>query len=127
MGGGEPAGGSLHLVELIDEHGPWLAGDLLSEFGIRLADILFDWSPREVLALVEVLPESGRFQAHLAGGDQWRDWHGWGVDRHLWANLYDLLSAAHTSKGKPTTYPRPAAKKATEGVPLMSMFPRRKG
>ena len=121
-------GGSLALAELIDEHGPALVADFLSEYGVRLTDVLFDWSPREVLALVEGLPESGRFQAHLAGGEKWREFVGWGQDRHLQANIWDLLVAINTEKGKKVVkYPRPATKKPQEGVPLMSLFPRRKG
>lgn len=122
------SGGSLTLAELIDEHGPALFADLLSEYGVRLTDVLFDWSPREVFALVEGLPTSGRFQAHLAGGDRWHEFWGWDADRHLQANIWDLLVAINTEKGKKkATYPRPSVKKPQEGVPLMSMFPRRKG
>lgn len=120
-------GGSLYLGELIDEHGFALAADFLTEYGIRLADVLFVWSPREVLALVEVLPPAGRFQAHLAGGEKWREWWGWGTDRHMLADLFNLHVQINTEKGKKAfTYPRPAADKADEGVvPLMAMIPRR--
>ena len=127
MVGVVPSGGSLALGELIDEHGSALAADFLSEYGVRLADVLFDWSPREVLALVEGLPGASRFQAHLAGGEKWREFWGWDADRHLQANIWDLLVQINTANGKKVVkYPRPAAKKASEGVPLMSLFPRRK-
>lgn len=82
------------------------------------------WSPREVLALVEGLPDTGLFAARLAGGEQWREYIGWGKERHMAADVWDLLVAINTPKGKkPSKYPRPEAKKRPpEGVPLMQMF-----
>lgn len=122
-----PGGGSLALGELVDEHGPALVADFLSEYGIRLADILFVWSPREVLALVEGLPASGRFQAHLVGGDKWHEFWGWDADRHLQANLWDLHVAVNTPKGKKAEkYPRPTANKQAQGIPFLAMVPRRR-
>lgn len=128
MVGAAASGGSHALAELIDEHGSALTADFASYYGLRLADVLFEWSPRELFALVEGLPAGSRFQAHLVGGDKWQEFWGWDVDRHLQANIWDLHSKVNTPKGKKAaTYPRPSAKKASEGVPLMSMFPRRKG
>lgn len=121
-----PGGGSLSLAELVDEHGSWLAADFLSEYGLRLADVLFEWSPREVLGLVEVLPPEGRFWAHMSGGEQWRQHLGWGKDRHLFADLMDVYVRSHSSDKKPWTYPRPGSeKKQQQGTPLMAMIPRR--
>lgn len=113
---------------MVDEHGPWLAADFLSEYGLRLADVLFEWSPREVLALVEVLPPEARLWAHMAGGDEWRQHLGWGKDRHMAADWIDVYVEAHTTQGKKAwKYPRPGAKQAQpqQGTPLMAMMPRR--
>lgn len=121
-------GGSLSLAGLVDEHGPWLAADFLSEYGLRLADVLFEWSPREVLALVEVLPPEGRFWAHMSGGEQWRQHLGWGKDRHMVADLFNLHVQINTEKGKKAwTYPRPgSAPQQQQGTPFLAMVPRRK-
>lgn len=124
-----PTGGSAALAELIDEHGSALVADFAAHYGLRLATVLFEWSPREVLALVEGLPDDGMFAAHHQGGDAWRDYLGWGRDRHMRADQWDL-GAAHAmagSKKKPPTYPRPAEKKKSQGTPLFAMRPRPKG
>ena len=129
MDGFGSGGGSLALAELIDEHGGVLVADFADHYGLRLADVVLGWSPREVLALVEGLPEGCRFHAQVAGGDKWREFVGWGKDRHMAADMFDLFVQVNTdSKKKPFRYPRPAVKAAPSGgVPLMSMFPSRGG
>lgn len=109
MGGGRPGGGSLTLAELIDEHGAALVSDFQSFYGLRLAEVVDVWSPREVLALVEGLPDDGMFAARLAGGEKWREFIGWGKRQHQFADLWDVIAAnvMKGSKKKPPTYPRP--------------------
>jgi hypothetical protein len=115
------AGGSLALAELIDGHGAALVGDFQAHYGLRLADIVYVWPPREVLALVEGLPDDGLLAAHQQGGDEhWREFLGWGSERHMFANLYDLTVRA--AGEKKFSHPRPAVKKPDEGVPLMNLF-----
>lgn len=115
MDQGHTAGGSRALAELIDEHGAYLAADLLTEFGLRLTEVVAEWPPREVLALVEVLPPTSRLWAHVQGGDDWRDYWGWGIDRHMQADIWDITALGNgvqTSKSnkKPPKYPRPRDK-----------------
>jgi hypothetical protein len=122
-------GGSLALAELIDKHGTALVADFLSEYGVRLVDVVFEWPAREVLALVEGLPDNKVFAAYLAGGAKWREFHGWGKDRHVAADRWDaavsLAFSTAGSKKKPPTYPRPNVKKpASSGTPLFAMRPR---
>jgi len=52
---------------LIDEHGLHLLADFQQEYGLRLASVLEEWSPAEVLALVEALPPTSRLWAHIQG------------------------------------------------------------
>lgn len=61
--------------------------------------------------------------------DGWHEFRGWGKARHMEADFYDLYVKAHTAKGKkPGVYPRPSkAPQPQQGIPLMQMFPRRKG
>lgn len=119
-------GGSLALAELIDEHGGFLVADFADHYSLRLADVLFGWSPSEVLALVEGLPDTCRFHAHVSGGKAWRDFVGWGRDRHMFADWIDVYSQAHTpERKKPWTYPRPGSKPQNAGTPFTAMIPRR--
>lgn len=129
MDGFGSGGGSLALAELIDEHGGVLVADFADHYGLRLADVLLEWSPSELLALVEGLPDGCRFHAHVAGGDKWREFVGWGKDRHMFADWVDVFVKFNTDpKKRAWSYPRPAVKAAaSSGVPLMSMFPSRGG
>jgi len=89
---------------------------------------VFDRPPREVLALVEGLPDNRMFAAYVAGGSRWNEFYGWGRDRHMVADQWDLHVAINTPKGKKVgKYPRPASKaQPQEGTPFMSMIPRLK-
>jgi hypothetical protein len=119
-----PSGGSLALAELIDKHGTALVADFLSEYGVRLVDVLFEWPPREVLALVEGLPDTSVYAAYVAGGSKWQEFRGWGKTRHMLADQWDL-TLAHAMAGtkkKPTQYPRPTVRQAQQGVSLMQMI-----
>jgi hypothetical protein len=120
------SGGSLALVDLIEEHGDALLADLLDHFGIYLPDVVFKWPPRLLLSLAfEGLPIGCRLYAHMQGGpDNWRELHGWGKSHSMQADFYDLFAAAQSWKGKPPTYPRPGVKRPAQGTPLFAMRPR---
>jgi hypothetical protein len=70
-----------------------------------------------VLAAVQALPDDSLTAALSAGG---REHYGWGVDRHMLANLYDALnlntraSGNWGKKGPPRLpdFPRPKRKPA---------------
>ena len=65
--------------------------------------------PRILLGLVEDLPDEGALAAAVQGG---REFQGWGVDRHILANVWDLIAAANTDpKKKPPQHPRPNKRK----------------
>ena len=74
-----------------------------------------------MLAAVQALPDTSLTAALSAGG---RDHHGWGVDRHMLANLYDAMNLNTRAcgnwgkKGPPKLpdYPRPKSK-PVEPVP----------
>ncbi|MEU7905891.1 hypothetical protein [Actinoplanes sp. NPDC049118] len=71
-------------------------------------------APRLVLALAQRLPDTSLTAALAAGG---REHFGWGVDRHLIADLYDALNqntraTGNWAKGKAPAlpaWPRPKA------------------
>jgi hypothetical protein len=78
-----------------------------------------------VLRLLAWLPDDSRtaasIQAHPPRGKAdppslARQLYGWGADRHLAADTWDLLAAANTSKGRPPKYPRPTGKKRGESL-----------
>lgn len=129
--GGDAAGGSLALGELIDEHQAALAWDFHGQ-GIDwwawMSDLLSDEParcPRYLLELVQWLPDDGAFAASLRGS---RDHYGKGSVWHLLADQWDLSAAAAMagSKKKPPQYPRPGVKKKPAGVPLMALMPKRR-
>lgn len=78
--------------------------------------------PSLVLLAVRALPDDSLTAALSAGG---RDHYGWGVDRHLLANLYDALNlntraSGNWGKKKPPNlpdYPRPKSKPTGESAP----------
>lgn len=82
-------------------------------------------SPGYLLWLIEWLPDDGAFAASLRGG---HDHYGWGTDRHMVADQWDVDVAIGMagSKKKPPHYPRPGTKKKSGGVPLMSLMPKRR-
>lgn len=79
-------------------------------------------NPALVLLAVQALPDDSLTAALSAGG---RDHYGWGVDRHMRANLYDALnlntraSGNWGKKGPPKLpdYPRPKSKPAEQPAP----------
>lgn len=91
MAGADPAGGSLKLAELIDEHGEHIYSDLHKYAGLNLVDALRDgsgYSPTQILLLIKGLPVESATVAALRGGDEFL---GWGADRYLMTALIDAV------------------------------------
>lgn len=90
-----------------------MVADFLAVYGLRLWDVL-DWPARILLSLVEELPDDGAFAASVQGGPEFR---GWGVDRHMFANLWDLTAQVATDpKKRPPRHPRPVKKQENRGL-----------
>lgn len=113
MGGGDAAGGSSALAELIDKFGEQILADLQSEYGVNLVQALKPGgghSPKTILVLVRQLPPESRTTAAMRGGEQF---NGWGVDRYLLTSVIDAINyntyalVASNSKKKPKE-PQPA-------------------
>lgn len=114
MVGGDAAGGSLQLGQLIDDgHGQAIRYDL-QRIGLDLADL---WrgtlAPRRVLDLVEQSPDDSAFHASLRGGAEHRAWP---IERHFQAALLDAVNTAawvtaqansKKSIARPSAVPRP--------------------
>lgn len=91
-------------------------------------------SPALVNLLVQRLPDTSMTYALAAGG---REHFGWGIDRHMLADIFDALNqntraTGNWGKGKPPKlpeYPRPARKqekkKTTTVAALFERFSRR--
>lgn len=123
MGGAREGGGSFALAELIDKHGSALLSDFQAYYQLELGQVVLDRSPDYVLALIEGLPDNLAFAAAMRGGRQFR---GWGQDRNMLADLWDLTAAVGMagSKKKPPKFPRPQANRPTWRT-LMQMGRRR--
>lgn len=80
------------------------------------------FSPRYLIGLIEQLPDDGALAASLQGGPEFR---GWGRDRHMAADRWEmhLAELSDPKKGKPPSYPRPSKKQGGQGRSLRSMFP----
>ena len=103
MDSGRITGGSLKLLELIEEHPAELAFDFRRYFGLSIDDIGRGVSLGESVLLVAVLlrePESWT-QAAYSG---WR--HPVSREWIVGAHTYDLLARVN-SKQKPKPYPNP--------------------
>lgn len=61
-------------------------------YGIDLVDVVRGDGPPPslILALVRRLPDDSLTAALMRGG---REHLGWGMDRHIWATIYDALNA----------------------------------
>lgn len=140
MDEGLPVGGSLHLGELIDQHGSALAHDFQAVYGLSLRDLVADLcsdqpsiTPWWVLGLVEELGENSAFMGSVAGG---REFRGWTTDRHIQAGIYDAIqintvTTARVAGAKgvksPKPLPRPGQKASRPaGTPITAMIPRAK-
>lgn len=101
-----------------------MAYDLQHYLQMDLPRVLYRkrFSPRYLIGLIEQLPDAGALAASLQGGAEFR---GWGRDRHMAADVIDILVAANSQK-KAKPYPRPTPKKQAQGRSLRSMFPGRR-
>lgn len=91
MDGGDPAGGSADLAELVDKHGEVLVPDLQHYFGIDLRELFSEvppFSPRWVLIHVKWLPIESATFASIRGGNEFR---GWSQDRYMLTSVVNLL------------------------------------
>lgn len=105
---------------MIDQYGEGLYPDLLFYYGVDLADVIAGRgpSPRQVISLALRLPDTSLTVALASGG---REHFGWGVDRHMTADLFDAInqntrvSGVWGKKGPPTIppWPRPDPKAET--------------
>jgi hypothetical protein len=114
MVGRPSCGGSLALRRVVDEHGDALVYDFRAELGLHLPDVLDEgWDPRYVLTLIGGLPDTSCYVASVRAGDDpdgWRKYRGWGQDRMLAADQWDLTAAAAMAGAKhkrAPRYPRP--------------------
>lgn len=105
MDAGCISGGSLQLLELIEEHPAELAFDFRSRFGLSIDDIGSSVSLRESLLLVNVLlRDPGSWLQAARQGWEYPVTREWIVASHT----YDLLAAVNSGKGKkPKPYPNP--------------------
>ena len=93
-------------------------------------------APSLVLALAQRLPDNSLTSALASGG---RDHFGWGIDRHLMADLYDAINqntraTGNWARGKVPTIPawprpkheaKPEAKKKVSVADVYRQFQRR--
>jgi hypothetical protein len=129
--GGDPAGGSAGLAELIDKYGDEIFADLLQYCGVNLVVALkpgSGFSPRQLLALIHQLPVESRTVAAIQGGPEFRSWT---PDTYLLAavidavreNTWAFVSANSKKKPKPpepVKRPGKAKKKKTNSFAAMA-------
>jgi hypothetical protein len=131
VGRGDPAGGSLQLVELIEEYGGAELDYELLRLGIDLpGDVLRDQrvSPRRVLWLAEQMPSDSAVAAALAGNRAIRDWR---LDPVLLTGIFNRLGALivatiqpHTKKRVPMPKPFvPPLKTRRQAVRVIDKLP----
>ncbi|MGN9782765.1 hypothetical protein ACTMTF_15135 [Nonomuraea sp. ZG12] len=119
---GRQRGGSLGLIELLDEHGGELYADFRRYYQLDLRDLARGrLSPRLALALIRHLPAESAYVSALRG----IEYAGWDRHAYMTADLYDAVSSLTylflaTKSEKPKRvkpfppYPRPGVK-AEEG------------
>lgn len=102
---GSIGGGSVQLLELIEEHPAELAFDFRSRFGLSIESIGTTVSLRECLLLLNVLLRDPTSWLQAArNGWEYPVSREWIVGSHT----YDLLAAVNSGKGKkPKPYPNP--------------------
>ena len=112
--GGVPAGGSLALAGLIEEHGAALEADFQRFYGLDLATFIRgENKPRRALRLAGMLPPESAYMAQVTAGvrrtsssrrvrpeHRWRQIYGAGVTAHAVWDLWDQQAALNTDKGQ---------------------------
>lgn len=89
MDGGYPGGGSRILVRLIDEHGWYLASDLLATYQVDIRELVSgEESPRWALSLIYGLPQGSMSWARLQGDPELV---GWTTQTFLLAGLIESV------------------------------------
>lgn len=92
--------------------------DLLRFYGVSLVDVVLGKGPHPavVLRLVQGLPDTSLTVALASGG---REHYGWGIDRHMQADVFDAINANTRATGnwgkkppKMPVWPRPTSKPA---------------
>lgn len=86
--------------------------------------------PAYVRALIERLPDDSMTSALIRGGKRWREYFGWGMDRAIAANLYDMQSVTARAAGnwkkppkfKPMPRPWDASNEPKKPVTLEDLF-----
>lgn len=101
---------------MIDDFGEGLYPDLLFYYGVDLTDVIAGRGPAPalVVALAQRLPDTSLTVALASGG---RAHFGWGVDRHLLADVFDAVNVNTRATGqwgkgkvpKFPAWPRPTA------------------
>lgn len=121
---GHRSGGSAGLAELIDKHGEALYADLLFYYKTDLVEVVKGVGPAPSLLLAQIrrLPDTSLTAAMIRGG---REHFGWGVDRHILADIYDsqnqtTRAAGNWAKKPPDIppWPRPKPDDETEKKPV---------
>lgn len=127
MAGGDGAGGSAALGELIaDGHGGALRADFQRYYGLDLVDL---WrgtlTPRRAWQLSEYLPTDSSLHAELAGGLRFRDWN---LHAQLLGHLLNATRAANVNNirvnggkakdAKPLDVPSPGGGKRPPRIDL---------
>lgn len=109
---------------MIDDYGAGLYPDLLFHYGVNLVDVVQGNGPAPalVIALIQRLPDTSMTSALASGG---KAHFGWGIDRHMTADLFDALQAntaatGNWKKGRTPDlpqWPRPKARKEKPAEP----------
>jgi len=103
----------------------------LREWVMALEDESQGMAPSFVLSLIQRLPDTSLTAALASGG---REQFGWGVDRHIAADLFDAINQNTRACGnwgkKPPKFdprPRPGRKGKKKRVSVMDIFSRFQG
>jgi hypothetical protein len=125
VGGVGPAGGSITLTRILDNHGEAVLADLQAYYGINLVrEMGGGMSPTQIIVLIRQLPLESRTIASFRGGEEFI---GWGVDRYMMAQLMDSIQnttyavVAANSKRKPKA-PKPVYRPKKGGRAAGNLF-----
>lgn len=105
---------------MIDDYGKGLYADLLRYYDVDLLDVIRGNGPAPslVVSLAMALPDTSYTVALASGGPEH---YGWGVDRHMTADIFDAINqqtrvTGNWAKGKAPkmpAWPRPNRKAET--------------